>query len=167
MVISDAQQPGTVEQRFVIRPNRSLTWLQAGVFFGLCVLLSFGIGVAFFVRGLPLVLPFSGIEMLALGIALYLSMRDASRQEVVSIGAHRITVEFGCRRPETLFELSRAWVQVVLERPAGTWHPSRLTLRSHGREIEIGSFLTEDERQALGRELARCVTPRYVEPSAA
>lgn len=166
MVIAEEERRGVVFCRYVVRPNRSLTWAQAAAFFGVCTLVSLGIGVAFHLRGLPLVLPFSGLEMLALGAALYVSVRRGSRLEVISIGADRVTVERGYRRPREVQHLPRAWIQVVLESPPSRWYPSRLKLRSHGREVEIGAFLTEDERQALGRELARRVVPGCGEESA-
>ena len=45
------------------------------------------------------------------------------------------------------------WTHVRLER--GSWRgwPSRLLVGSHGREVEVGAFLNEDERQALARRL--------------
>lgn len=166
VVIAEEERRGVVFCRYVVRPNRSLTWAQAAALFGLCTLVSLGIGVAFHLRGLPLVLPFSGLEMLALGAALYVSMRRGSRQEVISIGPERVTLERGYRYPHEVQHLPRAWVQVVLESPPGRWHPSRLKLRSHGREVEIGTFLTEDERRALGAELARRLAPGRGEESA-
>ena len=45
------------------------------------------------------------------------------------------------------------WVKVRIE--PGPWRgwPSRLLIGSHGREVEIGAFLNEDERQALAQRL--------------
>jgi uncharacterized membrane protein len=45
------------------------------------------------------------------------------------------------------------WTRVRLE--AGSWRgwPSRLLIGSHGREVELGAFLNEDERRALARRL--------------
>ena len=45
------------------------------------------------------------------------------------------------------------WTHVRLE--PGSWPgwPSRLLLGSHGREVEIGAFLNEDERHALAQRL--------------
>jgi uncharacterized membrane protein len=45
------------------------------------------------------------------------------------------------------------WVKVRVE--PGQWRgwPSRLLVGSHGREVEIGAFLNEDERQALALRL--------------
>lgn len=45
------------------------------------------------------------------------------------------------------------WTHVRLE--SGSWPgwPSRLLVGSHGREVEVGAFLNEDERQLLARRL--------------
>jgi uncharacterized membrane protein len=46
-------------------------------------------------------------------------------------------------------EFRRPWVRVEMRRaPLAHW-PSRLLLGSHGRSVEVGAFLTEDERIAL------------------
>lgn len=44
------------------------------------------------------------------------------------------------------------WVQVMLHASGGPVK-NYLTLRGNGREVELGAFLTEDERIALRREL--------------
>ena len=45
------------------------------------------------------------------------------------------------------------WTHVRLEPGAWPGWPSRLLLGSHGREVEVGAFLNEDERQVLARRL--------------
>jgi uncharacterized membrane protein len=51
----------------------------------------------------------------------------------------------------------RHWAQVKLRRADTHLHPSRLTIESHGRSYEVGSFLTEEERRALAARLMRSV----------
>lgn len=152
MVIEDEHRPGLAEFRYVIRPNCALSWAQAVAVFCACVFSTLAAGLAFLSLGAPLVLPFYGLEMAVLGAALYASMLSGSRQEVVVIGPETVVVEQGSRRPERRYEFHRLWAQVVLQRPSRG--RGRLALRSHGREVEIGAFLTDDERFALGRELA-------------
>jgi len=103
---------------------------------------SFTIGIAlrFFSQGLTLVLPFAGLEVLALGFALYISAWRGGVKEVISITGDKIRIEIGHNSPEQRHELKRAWAQVVLQRSWNNWYPSRLFIRSHGRQIEIGRF---------------------------
>ncbi|MGE0385331.1 MAG: DUF2244 domain-containing protein [Gammaproteobacteria bacterium] len=124
------------------------------MFFGACLLLSLSIGLGFYSIGLPLVLPFCGVEMIALGTALWVTHRRSRRQEVVCLGAESVTVEVGTDRPERRYEFRRAWARLVLE-PAGGRGTRRLTLRSADGRVELGSFLSDEERESLGRALAR------------
>jgi len=98
---------------------------------------------------MTLVLPFSGLEILALGAALYVCAWRGGMQEVISVNGDHITVEIGRQSPEQSEKFRRAWTQVILERSWNSWYPSRLLIRSHGRQIEIGRFLNEQERQGF------------------
>jgi len=51
----------------------------------------------------------------------------------------------------------RHWAQVRIRAGDSPLHPSRLTVESHGRRHEIGSFLNEQERQALALRLKRLI----------
>jgi uncharacterized membrane protein len=53
-------------------------------------------------------------------------------------------------RKVTRLEMNRCWARVVCARDG-----SRLALRSHGREIEVGRNLCNAERADMARELAR------------
>ena len=111
------------------------------------------VGVWFFIMGLTLILPFSGIEVLALGAAFYVTAWRGGVQEVISIDKDSIVVESGRHSPERREIFQRAWAKVVLEQSWNSWYPSRLLIRSHGRQLEVGRFLNEQERQGLALEL--------------
>lgn len=143
--------------RFVIRPNHSLTWHEARVVLAGVAAVGLTIGTAFCSVGLPLVLPFSGLEVLGVAAAFYYCQHRALAREVVSIDENKVTVESGRTRPTTAHAFQRAWVRVVLDRSADGWYPSRLKLCSHGRELEIGGFLNEEERLELARRLSLAV----------
>ena len=102
-------------------------------------------------------MPFAGLELLALGVVLYISAWRSNIKEVVNIGEEKIRIEIGRNAPEKTYELDKAWAKVVLERSWNNWYPSRLLLRSHGRQLEIGKFLNEQERQCLEVELKKVI----------
>jgi uncharacterized membrane protein len=141
------------EPMFVIRPNCSLTWRgNLWLLAGLCTV-SFGIAGAFAWLGLWLVLPFAGLEMGVLALALYLCAWRAQRIEVVRLDGDCVRIEVGHRQPEFRQKFDRHWVRVLLL-PADTGHHrSRLLLRSHGRQLEIGACLPEEERRQLATAL--------------
>jgi len=61
----------------------------------------------------------------------------------------------GSRCEQVVFP--RHWAQVKLRRPASRLHPSRLVIESHGRQCEVGDFLTEEERRGLAQRLVRLI----------
>lgn len=141
--------------RFEITPNASLSWREAVIFFLGISTVSLTIAVSLAVQGLWLVLPFSGLELLALGWALYhVGLRNRSR-EIISIEGDTIYIRRENRvgRRTQDLKLRRAWVSVVMQPPEYRGHPERLLLRSHGDEVEVGRILTDDERKELARAL--------------
>lgn len=143
--------------RFVIRPNRSLTWRQLQVFYLGIVGVSMGIAIWFAVLGLWPVLPFAGAELLLLGGALYANALRGARSEVISVGERAVEVEKGRHQPEEHWEFPRAWTRVRLLLPGVRWYPSRLVIGSHGRHVELGDFLNEEERRHLAEYLGRAI----------
>lgn len=102
-------------------------------------------------HGLWPVLPFAGVELAALGLALWMSMRRSAYREVVTFGEDRIVIEFGFadRGAAARVDLPRSWSRVSIERSELRNRPTRLVLGSSGQRIEIGRCLTDEEREVL------------------
>jgi uncharacterized membrane protein len=140
-----------------IAPNCSLRPQSALLFFGSICLVSFGIAGTLALHGMWPILPFAGLEMVVLGWALRVSLRRRNFSQTIVLSDDRVTVQTRNGPACQQFEFPRHWARVKL-RPADTrLHPSRLTVESHGRSCEIGSFLTEEERRALAGRLMRSV----------
>jgi len=138
-----------------LRPNGSLRWRAAKWSCAALGLLVGGIAAWFASRGAWLVLPFAGAELLVVGAGLYLSCRASRRAEVIRVTPETLLVQRGRGRPEQEHAFQRAWARVVLVRDPAGWYPSRLLVRSHGRSLEIGAWLAEEEKLELAAELAR------------
>ena len=138
-------------------PNRAMPWHQLIWVYCLIALFSLGVALGFFFQGLTLILPFAGLEVIALGVVLYVSAWRGGSREVIDIADDKVRIETGRTEPAKQYEFERAWVQVVLERSWNSWYPSRLLLRSHGRQVEVGRFLNEQERQGLAKELRKAI----------
>lgn len=121
------------------------------------VLLSATIALSFGAAGFWPVIPFAGLELLALGTALYLCARRCHCSEVVFVRPHCVEVEKGRYRPEERWHFPRAWAKVELVVPLHRQHPSKLVIRSHGREVELGAFLNEWERRAFAGDLRQAI----------
>lgn len=135
-----------------------MSWQTLVSLYLLMVFVSLVIGLAYFHIGLTLVLPFCGLEMLALGAALYVTSWRGSIREVITVDEKSVAIERGREKPVQRHEFQRPWTRVVLERSGG-WYPSRLLIRSHGRQVEIGRFLNEEERRGLAEALGKIITP--------
>ena len=146
-----------LEKTIMVMPNRAMPWQHIMMIYLLISGVTISIAFGFFTQGLTLILPFAGLELLALGVVLYISAWRSNIKEVVNVTEEKIRIEIGQNAPEKTYELDKTWAKVVLERSWNNWYPSRLLLRSHGRQIEIGKFLNEQERQCLGAELKKVI----------
>ena len=143
--------------RIQLTPNCSLTTQAAVLLFGAICTVSFGIAGTLAAFGLWPVFPFAGLEMAALGWALVLSLRRRHYSQTIVVSEERIAIDTRFRKQQEQVEFSRHWAQVKLRGADTHLHPSRLTIESHGRSYEVGSFLTEEERRALAKRLMRLV----------
>lgn len=130
------------------RRNNSLSSAGRQLVFGLLFAVSVGIACAFAAAGAWLILPFAGLEMGVLYWAFRSIERRAGDYERIVIDGDRIRIEIREAGRDHHHEMSRYWSQVAVSRGG-----ARLALRSHGRELEIGRNLSDDQRLALAREL--------------
>jgi uncharacterized membrane protein len=136
-----------------LSPTRSMTWPQAQRFILAVSLVSLAIGGFFMFLGAPLVLPFSGLEALAVALAFYLVVRDGERREIVRLEGDYLVIERGMRTLQDRVEFNRYWVKVELRSAPSRLHPRRLHVGVQGRSIELGCFLNEHERESFARML--------------
>ena len=143
--------------RFDIRPNRSLTWRQIQWFYLFMLVVLLGIAGTFALLGFWPVLPFAGLELLVLGLGLWHCAASGGEREVVDVGEELVSVRKGRGELHTVWEAQRTWVQVRLVHPQLRWYPTRLVIRSHGKQVQLGGFLNETERHQLADELRSVV----------
>ena len=154
MVIIDKDEKNH-KLRIVLQPNRSISWPLLVRFYLVTCCVSFSIAGVFASLGYWMVIPFSGLEMLVLGAGLYYTSRCVHRQEVVTFDGSKIVLERGCEKVQECYEFDRHWARLRRGEPA-RWRPTTaLLLGSHGKFVEVGSFLREQEKQALAFELNR------------
>jgi uncharacterized membrane protein len=142
----------TGEFLLIARRNNSLSSAGRAVVLGSLVALSLAISLAFAFQGAWLVLPFAGAEMFVLFLAFRFIERHAGDFESIAIKGDRVLVERWQTGRVSRHEFNRYWAQVVVNSRAGK---SVLALRSHGREVEFGQHLTQDQRDALAQTLRR------------
>lgn len=151
----------------VVCPNCSLTLRGAVLFFASLCALSFTVAGLLALRGMWPILPFAGLEMILVAWALHGSLARRYQAEIITLTDSDVSVESRDRAHCRRIVFPRHWAQVKLRRPASRLHPSRLTIESHGRQCELGSFLTEEERCGLALRLHRLIGRINESPSLA
>ena len=161
-MVESGHDEDTGEKTIVLKPNGSLSRRQAWLLLGICGLLM-GLVAGFCAAlGAWLVLPFSGLEWILLAFCLHLSIRQSQEREVITITGDLVRVEKGWGSPLQTYKFQRAWVMLDCIQSPIRGHPSRVTLRLHGKEVELGRFLVESERQVLARELKFLLSSGYL-----
>ncbi len=128
------------------------------LFFSAVCSLSMAVAIGCLLIGAWPVLTFTGLEILLLAVCLYLVARRAEDYEVISIRGERVEVCQGfLTKQGRSCSFPRAWARAILQHHVTGWYPSRLTIRSHGREVEIGRCLNEEERERLARDLSEFI----------
>jgi uncharacterized membrane protein len=140
-------------ETILLAPHCSLSTRSALCFFASVCCSSLGIGAFFALHGFWPILPFAGLEMVLLAVVLRLSMRRRFNTQTIRISEDRIDIELRETRHQQQIVFPRHWAQVKLHHAKLPWHPSRLSIQSHGRTCELGGFLTEEARCALAERL--------------
>jgi uncharacterized membrane protein len=146
MQFADAENAGAYT--LTAKRNNSLSTSGRYLVFGFIFIVSFGISLAFAAFGAWPVLPFAGLEMLVLFLAFRYIERRSDDYERLTLNGDKLLLERVERGKIRQFEFNRYWAQVVSD-PEG----NRLALRSHGREVEFGHYLTAEERMKLAWQL--------------
>jgi uncharacterized membrane protein len=149
MVVSEIDAYNSFKVTF--KPNSALSTLSKQKVVILLTVIPSVIGIAFCFLGAWLVLPFVGLEIAALAYAFYYVNRHETDYESISIDADNLIVERCIGEQVSQQVINPYWVKVVQhELPNGELH---LYLQSHGKEIEIGRYLTRKQRELLAGQL--------------
>jgi len=143
--------------RFVLAPNCSITWRELLLFYLFTCLVALGVGLFFMLQGLWLVLPFSGLEMLALGTGLYLTSRKVYRREVITLDPEHTRIEKGVQRIDQSWEFKTPWIRIIDELPDRRRPRRQLAISMYGESVEVGSFLADSEKDQLAFQLKDCI----------
>lgn len=142
--------PGSPQAlQWLQKRNCSLTPRQLGLFYLSLSAVSLLIGVFFFLQGAPFVLFFTGVELLAVGVALAVFARHAGDRETLTLVGRSLQVEqcVGPRVKRTEFPADCLHVEPA--RGQG----SLVQLSGRGQQVRVGRFLRPELRGAFAREL--------------
>lgn len=141
----------------VLKPNNSASWQFNMMIVGSLSFIAFCISTYFALQGLWLIFPFAGIEIGFLFICLYLRMRANINTEVITFDKDTVVVERGCYQAEQSWKYHRVWAKIFVKNPKIRGYPKRVFIRSHGKELELGSFLNKKDKELLIKDLKNVI----------
>lgn len=97
-------------------------------------------------------LPFFILAIAGIWYALQRNHRDGEILEMLTIYPDRITLDHTSRRGHHTWQANPYWVHLKLD-PHNERTPNYITLKGADRTVELGAFLSEDERATLFDEL--------------
>ncbi len=145
-----AGHSGRGEFQLETRRINSFNARGCGLVFGGLAGFTLVVAVVFAALGAWLILPFAGLEAMALYLAFNWVTRHANDSESLLIRGDVVALAVRDETQVRRYEFNRLWARVVVDQRARSL---RLALRSHGREVEVGRYLDADGRQVLAREL--------------
>ncbi len=155
------------DTRLVIGPNASMTVKVAWSVMGLMTLVSMAIALFFTVQGFWPILPFAGLELAALGLALYVSLKRNRYREVIAFEGNRVRVECGMSGEGARLSIDwpRSSTRILLEQGIHRNDPTRLCLYNGTRRLVLGRCLTDEDRERLAARLRELILAGWrVEP---
>jgi len=136
----------------VLRPNPALPPVACLCLVAAVAAMNIVIALILVLRGAWPVAPFMGADVLALAWAFVSTSKAARIREELRLTRSELRVDhYPARGEPKRVGLNPYWVQVRLEeRVRGR---SAITLTSHGRWLEIGSFLSAGDRISFAKAL--------------
>ena len=143
--------------KIILKPNNSLspegTVKVVMALFVIVLLVSIG----FSLIGAWLVLPFAGIEIVALAYAFYSVYLHSNDYESITIVGDEVIVEKKNDKDLTMMVFQRYWAQISVRdvmQGSGKGSKRGLFISSHGKEVEFGKyFINDGQRTMFAREL--------------
>ena len=152
--VHESQTASGMQRVWMLSRNCALTPRQVGGFYLSLVAASVVIATVFLLHGAWMILPFSLLEMTALGIALLIYTRHALDGERVSLRRDALEIESIDGSTRRLIRMDPRVARVEMEtRPRGA-----LTVVARNERVVVGRFVCERERRRFARELRHALS---------
>lgn len=129
----------------VAQPNRSSTWRA-----NLLVLLalsvpSLGIAISFALLGAWPILPFAGLELLALGCALYYVNWKLQYRHVITLSSDSVCIDKGFYIPKQSWQFPRQATGLAITPEKHPWEGPELSVHDRNESVRLGEFLNRED----------------------
>ena len=161
MVNSSHSAQGLV---IVARPNHSSSWRNNQLLLLALAVPSLGFALALSTLGAWPVLPFAGLEIAALGTALYRVNRKLQYRQVITASADAVRIDKGYDHPQHSWRLQRGVAALAVTPERHPWEGPRISVHGDEVNVPVGEFLARDDCLSLLAMLRRELPVRSYSP---
>lgn len=129
----------------VARPNRSASWRVNQLVLLALSVPSLGIAAGFAVIGAWPILPLAGLELTALGSALYLVNWKLEYRHVITISEREVRIDKGYYLPRQSWLFARQGTDIGVLRETHPWEGPGICLQHRGEAVCVGDFLNRED----------------------
>lgn len=139
---------------WIIKRNCSASPAQLAAVFASMVGLSFVFGILFAAHGLWLILPFAGLELVAVAVAFVFYARRAADYERITLSEADLLIERAEGARIANWRFPAAWTRVEVEDAEGNRDDRvRVFVVARGERVEVGRHLPAPRRKLLAQEM--------------
>lgn len=136
----------------LLKPNSSLTGSTRILFLGSIFLICSIIGVGFFLAGGIMILPFAGLEIILVYLAFRISFNWSSQKQIIILSKEHVEVRVDGLKQFFTWKEFRSFATFNISKDYSM--EDKISFRSKGKEICVGSFLNQEDKEKLKEEVS-------------
>ena len=153
----------------VAKPNQSANWRTNLLLLIALSIPSLGIAIAFAFAGAWPILPFAGLELTALGGALYYVNWKLQYRHVITLSKDSVRVDKGFYAPRDTWKFRRQNAGLSITPQKHPWEGPEVCLHDRNDSVVLGEFLSREDSLELVALLkaelrVRADSPRTQQP---
>ncbi len=139
----------------LLKPNSSLTGPARVLFLGSIFFICSVIGIGFFLVGGTMILPFAGLEIILVYLAFRLSFNWSNQKQIIILSKEHVEVRVDGLKEFFTWKEFRSFATFNVTKDDS--RDEDLSFRSKGKEIYIGDFLNQEDKQRLKEEVSTII----------
>jgi len=137
----------------IAQPNRSASWQANKLVLLALAVPSLGIATGFAMMGAWPILPLAGLELLAVGSALYYVNWKLQYRHVITLSEDSVRIDKGFYAPRQSWQFPRQGTGLAIVPEQHPWDGPGLSLQRTGESVSVGEFLNRDDSLKLAELL--------------
>ena len=133
----------------IVQPNRSSSWRGNQLALLAVAIPSLGLATGFALLGAWPILPLAGLELTALGSALYYVNWKLQYRHIITLSEDSVSVDKGFHAPVKSWTFPRQGTDLAIVPERHPWEGPELSLQGTGESVSVGEFLNREDSLKL------------------